>query len=313
MIGHNKLINPKKLHIFSVVAELCNLTHAAQRLNLSQPAISNSLLSLERFFGTKLYEVVGREVVLTSTGKRLLKHWSKLESSYQNIFDEFDEMLQGEQGDILIALISTAKYFMLKLIKNFSEKFPKVNFSCQIFDRNEILENLLSHRFNLGIMTEPPHHQALTSIRLGENPLVFICSPKHEFANKSNIIFESLSKQKFITREYSAQITQNLFRLFEQYQSSPNVSFSINSTEAIKEAVIENLGIALVPYLSVARELEAQKIIRIDFDTKALTNNWHIIYVKNKILDKASQTFIEMTQKQFTNIPTLIELPPIQV
>ena len=306
MIGHNKLINPKKLHIFSVVAELSNLTHAAQRLNLSQPAISNSLLSLEQFFCTKLYEVVGREITLTTTGKRLLKHWSRLESCYQDIFDEFGEMLQGEQGDISIALISTAKYFMLRLIKHFSEKFPKVNFSCQIFDRNEILENLLNHRFNVGIMTEPPHHQALTSIRLGENPLVFICSPKHEFANQSNIIFENLSEQKFISREYSAQITQNLFRLFEQYQSSPNISFSINSTEAIKEAVIENLGIALVPYLSVARELETQKIIRIDFDTQFLTNNWHIIFVKNKILDKASQTFIEMTQKQFAIIPTLI-------
>ena len=61
MIGHNKLINPKKLHIFSVVAELRNITHAAQKLNLSQPAISNSLLSLEQFFDMKLYEIVGKE------------------------------------------------------------------------------------------------------------------------------------------------------------------------------------------------------------------------------------------------------------
>ena len=78
---------------------------------------------------------------------------------------------------------------------------------------------------------------------------------------------KSLSNQKFITREYSAKITQNLHRLFEQHQSTPEISFSINSTEAIKEAVIENLGIALVPYLSVARELKSKKIIRVDFDT----------------------------------------------
>jgi len=306
MIGHNKLINPKKLHIFSVVSELRNITHAAQKLNLSQPAISNSLLSLEQFFDTKLYEVIGKEVVVTSAGKRLLKHWPKLESCYQKIFDELNEIKQGEQGDISIAMISTAKYFMLTLIKNFSEEYPKVNFSCQIFDRNQIVENLLTHRFALGVMTEPPHHHALTSIRLGENPLVFICSPKHEFSGQSNILFESLSKQKFITREYSAQITQNLYRLFEQHQSTPNISLSINSTEAIKEAVIEDLGIALVPYLSVAGELKSKKIIRVDFDTQALNNNWHIIFVKNKILDEASQAFIEMTKKLFTKIPILI-------
>ena len=115
MIIHNKLINPKKLHIFSVVADLRNITHAAQKLNLSQPAISNSLLSLEQFFGLKLYEVVGREVMITSIGKRILKHWSNIASDYQKMFDEFGELDQGESGDIAIAMISSGKYFMLKL------------------------------------------------------------------------------------------------------------------------------------------------------------------------------------------------------
>ena len=282
------------------------MTHAAQKLHLSQPAISNSLLSLEQFFGVKLYEVLGREVIVTTTGKKLLKHWANIASSYQNMFAEFDAMKQGEQGDISIAMISTAKYFTLTFIKNFSENFPKVNFNCQIFDRNQIIENLLNHRFSLGIMTEPPHHHALTSIKLGENPLVFICSPKHPFARQSHVKFESLCAQNFITREYSAQITQNLYRLFEQHQSTPHIAFSINSTEAIKEAVIENLGIALVPYLSVGRELKAKKIIKIDFDTQALTNNWYIISIKNKVLDQASQAFIEMTKSSFANIPTLL-------
>lgn len=299
MIAHNNLVNPKKIHIFSVVAELRNITHAAQKLNLSQPAVSNSLSSLEQFFGTKLYEVVGKEIIVTSTGKRLLKHWINLASSYQNIFDEFAEINQGEQGDISIAMISTAKYFMLTLIKQFSEKFPKINFQCQIFDRNEIVDNLLSHRFTFGIMTEPPHHHALNSITLGENPLVLICSQQHEFAHQSQIKFESLSKQKFITREYSAQITQNLYRLFEKNQSTPDISLSINSTEAIKEAVVENLGIALVPYLSVARELKAKTILKVDYDTRLLTNNWCCIFPKNKSLNQAVKSFIEMTKNAF--------------
>jgi LysR family transcriptional regulator, low CO2-responsive transcriptional regulator len=293
MNDHHKFIHPKKLHIFSVVSELRNITHAAQKLFLSQPAVSNTLLSLEQLFDTKLYEVVGKEIVVTSSGQRLLKHWAQLESCYQQLFDEMNEIKNAEQGDISIAMISTAKYFMLSLIKNFSKDYPKLNFHCQIFDRNQIIENLLSHQFSLGVMTEPPHHHALTSIQLGENPLVLICSPEHEFSGQSNILFENLSKQKFITREYSAQITQNLYRLFEQHQATPQVSLSINSTEAIKEAVIENLGIALLPYLSVARELESKKIIKIDFDTRSLNNNWYIILLKNKILDKATKNFIE--------------------
>lgn len=298
---HNSLVNPKKLHIFSVVAQLGNITHAAQKLYLSQPAISNTLASLEGFFGAKLYNVTGRAVRITETGKRLLKHWAEIESCYQSMNDEFGAIKQGEQGDISIAMVSTAKFFMPTLIKKISQQRPKVNFSCQIFDRKKIVESLLSHQYALGILTEPPHHPALNAIKLGNNPLVFICNPMHPLAHQKNISFNSLSQQSFITREYSAQITQNLYRLFEQHHHSPIIALTINSTEAIKEAVIENLGIGLMPYLAVHRELASKKIAKIDFDTQSLNNNWYLISVKNKTLDLATRSFIRLTQQYFDN------------
>ena len=299
MIPHNSLVNPKKIHIFSVVAELRNITHAAHKLHLSQPALSNSLTSLEQFFEAKLYEITGRTVTITDAGKRLLTHWSNIESCYQKMNDELGAIKHGEQGDISITMVSTAKYFTPALIKEFSKKFPKVNFNCQVIDRKQIIENLLNHHYAIGVLTEPPHHHALNAIKLGNNPLVFICHPKHQLANQSNVSFDSLSQQNFITREHSAQITQNLYRLFEQHKLTPNIAFTINSTEAIKEAVIENLGIALMPYLAVHRELASKKIERINFETNSLTNNWYIITAKNKTLDSASQSFIKMTKIYF--------------
>ena len=302
MILHNSLVSPKKIHIFSVVAELRNITHAAQKLHLSQPAISNSLASLEQIFGAKLYEVTGRIVIITETGKRLLKHWSKIESCYQKMSDEFIAIKQGEEGDISITMVSTAKYFTPALIKKFSRKFPKVNFNCQIDDRSQVIENLLTHQYSIGILTEPPHHHELNATKLGKNSLVFICSPEHQLANQSNITFDILSQQNFITREHSAQITQNLYRLFEQHKLTPNIAFTINSTEAIKEAVIENIGIALMPYLAVHRELASKKIEKINFETDSLTNNWYLITNKNKSLDSALQSFIKMTATYFEKI-----------
>lgn len=298
MISHNSLVKPKKIHIFSVIAELRNITHAAHKLHLSQPALSNSLTSLEQFFEAKLYEITGRTVTITEAGKRLITHWSNIESCYQKMNDELGAIKHGDQGDISMTMVSTAKYFTPALIKEFSRKFPKVNFNCQIIDRKQIIENLLNHHYAIGVLTEPPHH-ALNAIKLGNNPLVFICHPKHQFANQSNVSFNILSQQNFITREHSAQIMQNLYRLFEQHKLTPNIAFTINSTEAIKEAVIENLGIALMPYLAVHRELASKKIERINFETDSLTNNWYIITAKNKTLDLASQAFIRMTKIYF--------------
>lgn len=299
MISHNSLLNPKKIHVFSVVAELGNITHAAHKLHLSQPALSNSLTSLEQFFEAKLYEISGRTITITKAGKRLLTHWSNIESCYKKMNDELGAIKHGDQGDISITMVSTAKYFTPALIKEFSSKFPKVNFHCQIIDRKKIIENLLNNHYAIGLLTEPPHHHALNAIKLGNNPLVFICHPKHQLANQSNVSFDILSQQNFIIREHSAQITQNLYRVFEQHKLTPNIGFKINSTEAIKEAVIENLGIALMPYLAVHRELASKKIARINFETDSLTNNWYIITAKNKTLDSASQSFIKMTKIYF--------------
>lgn len=300
-MAHNSLVNPKKIHIFSVVADLKNITHAAEHLHLSQPAISNSLASLEEFFGVKLYELMGGKFSITDPGKRLLKHWFNIESSYQKMNDELFAIKDGDQGDISISMVSTAKYFIPILIKKFSKKFPKLNFHCQIVDRSQIIDNLLAHQFSIGILTEPPHHHALSALKLGANPLVFICNPKHRLAGISKPSFEALSKEQFITREHSAQITQNLYRLFEQHQRSPHIALAINSTEAIKEAVIQNMGIALMPYLAVHRELESKILETINFETDSLMNNWYMVIVKSRTLDSASQSFIKMTKGFFRN------------
>jgi len=299
MLAHNDLINPKKIHIFAVVAETRNITHAAQKLHLSQPAISNSLATLEEFFTAKLYEVKGREIIITHAGKMLLKHWSCIESCYQTMHDELRAIKAGDEGEINLAMVSTAKYFVPSLIKNFAVTFPKVQFDCQIINRNQIIERLLNQQTSLGLLTEPPHHHDLLNIKLGANPLVFICHPNHRLARKRKVSFDDLAKEDFITREHAAQITQNLYKLFERHKREPNITLTINSTEAIKEAVIENIGIALMPCLAVYRDVSAKKIATIKFDTKTLTNNWYVTCVKQRTMDAATKAFVSLMKNAF--------------
>lgn len=110
------------------------------------------------------------------------------------------------------------------------------------------------------------------------------------------------AKESFITREHSAQITQNLLKLFEKHHQIPNIGLSINSTEAIKEAVIEDFGVALMPSLSVHRELANKKVCVINFPTQTLTNDWYLITITDKMLDSATETFLTLSQKYFTQM-----------
>lgn len=301
MITHNKLVNPKKLHVLSIVSATKNITQAAQQLCLSQPALSNNLSSLEQYFNCKLYEVIGREVILTEAGKNALAHWSKIETCYKDMNEDFEEIHNGQKGEISISMVSTAKYYLAGLIKKFSQSFPKVEFTLDIKERAQIINDVLHYKKQIGILTEAPLHPDLNRVKLGRNPLVFICSPSHELALNQNISFKEISKYPVVTREPSAQITQNLYKLFENHKSSPNIAFSINSTEAIKEAVIEKIGIALVPSFSVQRELTSGEVIAINFNTKSIINDWYLVYAIDKKLLTSTKKFIENILTYFNN------------
>jgi len=299
MAFHNQLINPKKLHVLSVVSMTKNITLAAQELCLSQPALSNTLSSLEQHLGCKLYEVIGREVIVTEAGKSVLTHWEKIESCYKDLNNDFEEIYQGKQGKISIAMVSTTKYYIAGLIKKFNQSFPKVAFTLDIKERDQIIDDIIHHRKQIGILTEAPLHPDLNRVKLGKNPLIFICSPSHKLASAHDISFNMLSKCSVVTREPSAQITQNLYKLFEKHQSSPKVAFSINSTEAIKEAVIENIGIALVPKFSVKRELKLGEVIAMAFNTQLVSNDWYFVTANNKQLLPSTKKFIENIEAYF--------------
>lgn len=301
MIVHNRLINPKKLHVLSVVATTKNITQAAQKLCLSQPALSNNLSSLEQHLQCKLYEVIGREVQLTEAGKRALTHWAKIENCYTEMNADFEAILEGQHGEISIAMVSTAKYYLAGLIKPFNQTYPQVEFSLDIKERSQIIDDVLSHRKQLGILTEAPLRPELRRIKLGKNPLVFICSPSHPLASARNVCFELLSTYPVVTREPSAQITQNLYKLFESHKTVPEIAFSINSTEAIKEAVIENIGIALVPSFSIQRELKSGQVIAINFNTQSISNDWYLVYPQEKKLQNSTKRFIKNLQAYFKN------------
>lgn len=299
MTIHNRLINPKKLHVLSVVAATKNITQAAKKLYLSQPALSNNLSSLEQHFQCKLYEVVGREFKLTEAGKRALKHWAKIENCYSEMDADFEAIIEGQHGEISIAMVSTAKYYLAGLIKTFNQTYPQVEFSLDIKARSQIIDDVLSHRKQLGILTEAPLSPGLHRIKLGKNPLVFICSPCHPLATANNISFNFLSTYPVVTREPSAQITQNLYKLFESHQTIPEIAFSINSTEAIKEAVIENIGIALVPSFSIQRELKSGEIIALKFNTSLISNDWYLVYPQEKKLLNSTKRFVKNLQGYF--------------
>lgn len=290
-------ISPKKLHIFSKVCDLKSITKAAESLHMTQPAVSNVIKELENHFELKFIEIKGKKIHINSNGRKLYENWLNIESTYVNLQDNLNAKKIGTFGDIKIGMVSSAKFFIMKKMKNFSKLYPKSNFYCYTYPRNKLIDNILDRKIDIGIITNPSSHPDIHSEKAFKNELVLVCG-ENDFSKYKKKSISTILQEKFITREKDAIITNSLYKLFDKYDITPNIVLQTNNTDSIKEAVIHNIGIALLPKISVQRELDNNFIKQIRYNISSdIDEKWCIIYGRSHQINEISNKFIKFLEK----------------
>ena len=296
------LASSQKLFIFSQVAECLSITAASKKVCMTQPAVSNVMKQLESHFSTQLIEIVGKKLVLTQAGETLYNQWKNIASSYEGMYQQMESLKLGLTGKIKIAMVSTAKYFVPRIINQYLQRYPNVEFSCDIYRRTQVFEAIKEENCDLGILTEQdPQHEAFECIELGGNPLVFISSIKHHLAGKQNIDFSEIEQEKIVSREADAIISRYLHNVFHLHNATPDVLFEIDSTEAVKQSVIHDLGLALVPLMTVEREIRYGELAVLDVKNVHLLTRWHIYLLKTPHRSVLHDDFVAFMAKSFTS------------
>ena len=296
------LVSSQKLFIFSQVAECKSITAAAKKLCMTQPAVSNVIKQLEGHFSTKLIEIIGKKLSLTQAGDNLYAQWQHIASCYESMYQQMESLKLGLTGHLRIGMVSTAKYFVPRIINQYLQKYPHVEFTCEIYKRQQLLEVIESQHCDLAVLTEQdPQDERFDCMELGVNPLVFIASNKHHLAGKQAIEFSEIEQEKFIAREPDAIISRYLQHIFHMHQATPDLLFEIDSTEAIKQSVIHDLGIALVPKMSVEREIRHREVVILDIDDIQLITRWHIYLNKNPNRSVLLDNFTAFMAKSFSS------------
>jgi DNA-binding transcriptional LysR family regulator len=289
----SQIIHPHKLMVFAKVAEIGNITHAAQLLHMTQPAVTNIIRQLEKHYQQKLISHQGKKILITDAGKVIASYWQAFETLFDDLNDRLSAHQKGDRGEIKLAMVSTAKYFMPSLISRFKETYPLSEFKCHITNRHEIIDDILECKYDLAIITNPDKHLEITEHHLSKNKLVFVCKAHHQLLKQKKITFKDIANQTFITRERSALITQTLYDYFNHFDKKPQVAYEIDSTEAIKEAVATSNSLALLPLISINRAIKSKdlNVLPIDIPAKFSINSWYIIHKQSTSLNAISKKF----------------------
>ncbi|MBB1274283.1 MULTISPECIES: LysR family transcriptional regulator [Psychromonas] len=294
-----------QLKVFRQVAISMNYTKAADKLGLSQPAVSIQLKQLENNLDIFLFEKIGKTLFLTPAGKELKVFCDELFISFDNI-DMTLSGLKGElAGDFCLSAVTSAKYFTPHLLGAFHKLHPKVNFHLDIVNREQIIQRLHENKDDLVIMGLIPETMALTKYPFVDNPIILIASPQHALAKCKHIPLSELSEHAFIHREKGSGTR----KAFEQFLKDKNVPLKVNMTlgnsETIKQAVMADLGISVVSRHSVTLELATGILVELKVEGFPLVRSWYLVHHESKHLSPIAKAFIDFVLSAEKNVPAL--------
>jgi DNA-binding transcriptional LysR family regulator len=281
----------KQLRMMQALVETKSISAAAKVMHVTQPTASMQLKEMSLAIGMPLYEVIGKKIFLTDIGLELASTAQDISRAWES-FEQTVHASKGvNKGRLRIAVVSTAKYFMPKLIASFCKKHPAIDVSLEILNRDGVLERLRSNRDDLYIMSMPPQDVALEDVIFMPNPIGLIAASSNTLAKQKMVSLNELKNHRFILREPGSGTRMAGDQFFTKKKFKPNIRLELGSNEGIKEAVAGGLGIGIVSLHALHGHLKEQGVSVVNVEGFPVKSAWHLVHLSAKQLSPVAQAF----------------------
>lgn len=281
----------RQLQVFAAAARHLSHSRAAEELHLSQPAVSMQIKQLEQSIGLPLFDQVGKQIHLTEAGREMVIYSRNIAQQLEEMDAVFDEMKGMERGELNISLVSTANYFMPKLLAKFIQMYPNIHVNLFVANRDAVIKQLVENIADLAITGQPPVGLDMVSESFMQNPLVVIAAPSHPLAHESDIQPEQLAHETFLLRERGSGTRDVMERFFTNHYLAMPGSMEMHTNEAIKQSVQAGMGLSITSLHGIELKLETNRLVILDVANFPIMRHWHIVHRANKRLSIAAKAF----------------------
>jgi DNA-binding transcriptional LysR family regulator len=288
----------KQIQTFLEVARQGSVSKAAERLFVTQPAVSMQIRQLEDAFGLALLEPAGRNIRLTHAGEAFLQHAQAAMGQLKDLEAQMADHVGLKKGRIDLAVVSTAKYFIPMLLVRFGKLFDGINVQLKIDNRENVLGMLARNEADLVVMGRAPADLDCEAIAFATNPLSIVAAPDHPLVRRKQLPFAALGDYRFVVREDGSGTRAAMERLFAQHKTALNVEMEMPSNETIKQAVMAGMGLSFLSLRTVRHELASGHIALVDIQDMPQIGHWYITHLSQKKLSPASRAFKEFLIEQ---------------
>lgn len=288
-------MDTQHLHAFVAIAEQGSFSAAAEKLHLTQPAISKRIALLEDQLGTRLFDRIGRQVILTAAGKILLNKaqliLSEVAATQRAIAD-----LRGEiQGQLSIATSHhVGLHYLPPVLREFSSLYSEVKLDLHFLDSEQAYEEILNSRYDLAVVTlSLEQDPRLETYSVWQDQLQFVAAPDHPLATQSHLQLADLTQHQAILPDLNTYTTKLVKNLFDQENLPLNINMVTNHLESIKMMLSIGLGWGVLPNRLIDHQVQ-----RLNVKHKPLIRPLGIIHHKQRSLSNTAKAFIDLMKTQ---------------
>jgi len=280
------------LIVFNEVAKHQSFTKAAERLFISQPAVTRHIRNLESKVGMGLILRGKGGFTLTEAGKVLFKYTQKISSYLMEIEDILGKLQKDQRGLLKIGTSeSYSKCLMPRLLSGFQTAFPSIKIALDVGNSEEIEKSLSTYRNDLGVIGVTKVPSRFESIPFLKEELVLIVSPDHLLSERKSVSLKELEAYPLIIRAKGSTTRKILLQAFKALDIHPSLLIEAGSSEFIKQWVSEGKGVSVI-VRRIVEEEEKRGILK----TVALSDKLYLevafLYLKKERANPAINTFI---------------------
>lgn len=287
---------------FLSVARQGSFTQAAYELHISQPAVSGHIAALEKALGVTLFDRTGKHIILTDAGCLVQTNAKAILTRVEKLNTELTDLRNFKGGKIRIGASKIIGVYVLpKILMAFRKKFPQIELQISIHSARTIFKQIENNAFDLAIIAEgdPLYSKNVGFKTIGQDKLIVIAHPDHHLALKKNVTLEEVCCEPFIMFGHNTASAQSILRQLKRMDIHLTSTVEIDEAGAIKRAVEEGSGVAIISRSVVERELNEGRLVELSLQKWTLYRDILLLWRQDRRFSKNTEAFMRFLQHYF--------------
>ena len=288
-----------QLRIYLKVTETLSITKTAEKLNLTQPAISIQLKNFQDQFDYPLIEIINKKIQVTGLGKEIAIAAESIINEIDNINYKSQNYKNKLAGHLKIATVSTGKYIMPFLLADYLKQNSGVDLTMDVTNYSKVLSSLLQYEMDFALISDNPENTRFEKFDLIKNELFLVGNSS---INLTSVGDKDFSDTTFLFREEGSRTRLVMENFISKNKIKIKKKIELTSNEAVKQAVIAGLGVSIMPLIGMRNEIESGLLKIIPKKGLPIQTTWRLIWLKEKKLSPIAESYLSYLEKEKEHI-----------